>query len=92
MYFIQHGYFHSLASVCTVVIKARIANSDEPDFVEVELENCISFENLKKNICEELEVEIEDVKKIRKLPNILVRKDKDVLKLSSNDYLELVLK
>ena len=74
------------------VIKARIANNEEEDFVEIELENCTSFENFQKCVCDELEVSAEDVKKIRKLPNILVRKDKDVLRLTDKDYLELVLK
>lgn len=34
----------------------------------------------------------DEVIKVRKLPNILVRKDKDVLRLTSDDYLELVVK
>ena len=75
----------------TCLIKVRIADSTEKDFVEFELEN-ITFSDLLKCCCEELEIVAKCVLKIRKLPNILIRKDADVCRLTSKDYLELVLK
>ena len=73
-----------------VLIKCRIANSVEEDFVEVEVPS-LTYAALLKSCCEELEVESTSVAKIRKLPNTLVRKDRDVMRLSSLQELELVL-
>lgn len=73
-----------------MIVKARIANSGETDFVEVELAS-ISYITLLTSVCEELDVAIADVHKIRKLPNVLVRKDKDVLRMTEGQELEVVL-
>ena len=69
----------------------RIADSDEADFVEIELEST-SYSNLLKMSCEELGVSIADVLKIRKLPNVLIRKDKDIIRMNEGQEMELVLK
>ena len=42
--------------------------------------------------CEELELTTTDVAKIRKLPNVLVRKDRDVQRMKDGQELEVVLK
>ena len=42
--------------------------------------------------CEELELNPSDVAKIRKLPNVLVRKDRDVQRMADGQELEAVLK
>lgn len=73
-----------------ILVKCRIANSTEEDFVEVEVPS-LSYDTLLLSCCEELEVESTAVAKIRKLPNTLVRKDKDVLRLNALQELELVL-
>lgn len=73
-----------------ILVKCRIANSSEEDFVEVEVPS-LTYAALLQSCCEELEVESSTVAKIRKLPNTLVRKDKDVMRLSSLQELELVL-
>lgn len=73
-----------------LLVKCRIANSGEEDFVEVEVP-LLSYAALLQSCCEELEVESTAVAKIRKLPNTLVRKDKDVMRLHSLQELELVL-
>lgn len=72
------------------MVKCRIANSMEKDFVEVDVPS-LTYTRLLQSCCEELEVEQAAVAKIRKLPNVLVRKDKDVLRLSDQQELELVL-
>ena len=74
-----------------LVIKVRLADSGESDFVEIELE-MLSFQALLRACCEELDISIIEVGKIRKLPNVLIRKDKDVQRLKSGQELELVLK
>ena len=83
----------SAASVCScpLLVKARVAESGERDFVEVELES-LTYQALLSTCCEELEVRAHEVHKIRKLPNVWVRKDKDVQRLKTRDQLEIVLK
>lgn len=72
-------------------MKGRLADSGESDFVEIEVES-LSFPVLLRACCEELEVSVMDVSKIRKLPNVIVRKDRDVQRLKPGQELELVLK
>ena len=72
-------------------VKVRIADSGETDFIEVDM-HTLSYIDLLRNICEELEVSPDDVSKIRKLPNVLIRKDKDISRLENGQELELVLR
>ncbi|KAI8794010.1 ankyrin repeat domain-containing protein 40 [Biomphalaria glabrata] len=75
-----------------LVLKARIANSDERDFIEVELSlSTLTFTSLINLLCAELGVDKNLVAKIRKLPDTIVRKDKDVRRLKDFQELELVL-
>ena len=74
------------------MLKARIAYSDERDFIEVEMNrNNLTFDALMLLLTRELGVERHLVYKIRKLPNTIVRKDKDVKRLQDLQELELVL-
>ena len=77
-------------TAAAILVKCRIANSVEEDFVEVEVPS-LTYAMLLQCCCEELEVESTAVAKIRKLPNTLVRKDKDVMRLNPLQELELVL-
>ncbi|KAL5473162.1 hypothetical protein EMCRGX_G027610 [Ephydatia muelleri] len=52
-----------------MLVKLRVADSGECDFVEVEVEHP-SYHGLLRACCEELEVQPSDIVKIRKLPNI----------------------
>lgn len=75
-----------------LVIKIRIANSAERDFIEVELDRKrLTYENLMTTMCSELQVNRTLVHKIRKLPDTIVRKDKDVKRFHDFQDLELVL-
>jgi len=78
------------AAAPAILVKCRVANSIEEDFVEVDVPS-LTYAELLQSCCEELEVEQAAVSKIRKLPNVLVRKDKDVLRLADRQELELVL-
>lgn len=73
-----------------ILVKCRIGDSVEKDFVEVEVPT-LTYMSLLQSCCEELEVEPTAVAKIRKLPNTLVRKNKDVMRLNTLQELELVL-
>ena len=83
----------SLASLSTnpLLVKVRVVGSGESDFVEVEVPSA-TYPALLKACCEELEVQTSDVVKIRKLPNVWVRKDRDVQRMNEGQELEVVLK
>ncbi|XP_004395253.1 PREDICTED: ankyrin repeat domain-containing protein 40-like [Odobenus rosmarus divergens] len=75
-----------------LVLKVRIQSPRENDFIEVELNRGeLSYQNLLKVSCCELGIEPERVKTIRKLPNTLLRKDKDILRLWDFQEIELIL-
>ena len=75
-----------------LVLKIRVANAMETDFIEVELERKhLTFQNLFSTMCKELEVRSELVHKVRKLPDTIIRKDKDVWRLKDFQEMELVL-
>ena len=75
-----------------LVVKVRVANVSEKDFIEIELDRKrLNFENLMTTMCSELQVNRTLVHKIRKLPDTIVRKDKDVKRLRDFQELELVL-
>ena len=84
---------HGLASSSTppLLVKVRVVGSGECDFVEVEVPSA-TYPALLKACCEELEVQTSDVVKIRKLPNVWVRKDRDVQRMKEGQELEVVLK
>lgn len=69
----------------------RVTGSGETDFYEVEVPS-LTYEALLKACAEEIEVEASQVAKIRKLPNIMVRRDRDVQRLKEGQELEVVLK
>ncbi|XP_077184087.1 putative ANKRD40 C-terminal-like protein isoform X2 [Paroedura picta] len=75
-----------------LVLKVRVQNSKENDFIEIELNReKMTYQDLLRVSCCELGVNPEQVEKIRKLPNTLVRKDKDVARLQDFQELEFVL-
>uniref|UniRef100_A0A8C8ZAE7 ANKRD40 C-terminal like n=1 Tax=Prolemur simus TaxID=1328070 RepID=A0A8C8ZAE7_PROSS len=56
-------------------LAVRIQNPKENDFIEIELNGqALSYQNLLKVSCCELGINPEQVEKIRKLPNTLLRK------------------
>ncbi|CAH2291997.1 ankyrin repeat domain-containing 40 [Pelobates cultripes] len=78
-----------------LVLKVRIQNSTlvDNDFIEVEMDREeLTYRELVRVCCYELGVSPEQVEKIRKLPNTIIRKDKDVARLQDFQELELVLR
>ncbi|XP_042305871.1 ankyrin repeat domain-containing protein 40-like isoform X2 [Sceloporus undulatus] len=72
-----------------LVLKVRVQNPKENDFIEVELDRQeLTYQDLLRVSCCELGINPEQVEKIRKLPNTL---DKDVSRLQDFQELELVL-
>ncbi|XP_059929000.1 ankyrin repeat domain-containing protein 40 isoform X1 [Gadus macrocephalus] len=81
-------------NVQELVLKVRIQNPNtrDNDFIEVELDRQeLTFRSLLRVCCRELDISAEHVEKIRKLPNTLLRKDKDVARLQDFQELEVVL-
>ncbi|XP_053157756.1 ankyrin repeat domain-containing protein 40-like [Hemicordylus capensis] len=77
-----------------LVLKVRVQNRTlkENDFIEIELDRQeLTYKELLRVSCCELGVNPEHVEKIRKLPNTVLRKDKDVARLQDFQELELVL-
>ncbi|XP_031209919.1 putative ANKRD40 C-terminal-like protein [Mastomys coucha] len=75
-----------------LVLKVRIQDSEENDFIEIELHRQeLSYQNLLQVSCSELGIAPEKVEKMRKLPNTLLRKDKDIQRLQDFQEIELLL-
>ncbi|XP_071949042.1 ankyrin repeat domain-containing protein 40-like [Antedon mediterranea] len=76
-----------------LVLKVRVASALESDFIEVELDLAnLTFQNLIEVCCRELYIKPELLVKVRKLPNTIVRKDKDVQRFHDFQELEFVLR
>lgn len=76
------------------MLKVRIQDLTvrDADFIEVELDRQqLTYRALLGVCCQELELEPEQVQRIRKLPNTHLRKDKEVARLQDFQELELVL-
>ncbi|KYO31068.1 ankyrin repeat domain-containing protein 40 [Alligator mississippiensis] len=89
---VQNGSFPF--NMQELVLKVRIQNLTlrENDFIEIELDRQeLTYKELLRVSCCELGVNPEHVEKIRKLPNTVLRKDKDVARLQDFQELELVL-
>jgi hypothetical protein len=73
------------------VLKVRIANSGDPDFIEVELPRTeLSYSRLLRVCCEELGISANQIVRVRKLPDTIVRKDKDVQRFRDFQEIEVV--
>lgn len=75
----------------SLMVKCRIAGNGDDDFIEVEVAPP-TFTNLLQTCCRELQINDDHVHKLRKLPNVVIRNDKDVLRLVPYQEIELVLK
>lgn len=80
------------ANVSEIVLKVRQADQEDDDFVEVELNRKIlTYDELLDVCSKEFRINRSDIKKIRKLPNTLIRRDKDVKRLQPYQELEIIL-
>lgn len=75
-----------------LVLKVRVANSAEKDFIEIDVPRQTTFDHLVTLMRTELALDTEAVvRKVRKLPDTIVRNDRDVRRLHDYQELELVL-
>lgn len=89
----RNSHILKFINILDLVLKVKIHGSTDPDFIEIEIPKWkLTYNNLLKICCEELEVMDCQVERIRKLPNTRLRKDSDVKRLKEFQALELVLK
>ncbi|XP_049775088.1 ankyrin repeat domain-containing protein 40-like isoform X1 [Schistocerca cancellata] len=83
---------HSGAICDELVLKARVANSGELDFIEIELPHSeLTYNKLLRVCCDELGVNATQVLRLRKLPDTVLRKDKDIRRLKDFQEIEVVV-
>jgi len=76
-----------------LILKVRVANSSDPDFIEIELPgSALTLEYLTVVACEELDIQANQVSRVRKMPDTRLRRDKEVARLKDYQQVELVLK
>jgi len=76
-----------------LVLKVRVAGSEDPDYIEVEMPGeSLTLEYLAVVAAEELGVEPSQVERIRKMPNTKLRRDKEVARMTDYQEVELVMK
>ncbi|XP_066600265.1 putative ANKRD40 C-terminal-like protein [Prorops nasuta] len=79
-------------SLNDLVLKIRIANALDPDFIETELKPYdLTFQGLTEICCNELNLTPDQIIKIRKLPNTKLRNDRDVQRLENFQEIEVVV-
>ncbi|CAH8450963.1 unnamed protein product [Dicrocoelium dendriticum] len=72
--------------------KARLADQDDKDFFEFELplETC-DFSEFRTLLAKEFSIDPAQIKKVRKLPNTVIRNESDLKRLVNGVELEVVL-
>ncbi|XP_011701608.1 PREDICTED: ankyrin repeat domain-containing protein 40-like [Wasmannia auropunctata] len=83
-----------LVSSCQdeLVLKIRVANTADPDFIEVEiLRSELTYHSLVILCCKELDISSHQIQKLRKLPNTRLRGEKDVQRLQNFQEIEVVI-
>ncbi|CAD1468820.1 unnamed protein product [Heterotrigona itama] len=74
-----------------LVLKIRIADASDPDFIEIELpQNDLTYQALIRICCQELNVDPNQIVKLRKLPNTRLRKDEDIQRLQNFQEIEVI--
>lgn len=75
-----------------LILKIRVANTADLDFIEVELpRNELTYQALLCLCCKELDLSSHQIQKLRKLPNTRLRKDKDIQRLQNFQEIEVVI-
>lgn len=75
-----------------IVIKLRIANNADTDFVECELSKSnLTYSHLLNIVCSEFDIIPAQISRLRKLPNTRLRNDKDIKRLQDFEEIEIVL-
>ncbi|XP_053975193.1 ankyrin repeat domain-containing protein 40-like [Hylaeus volcanicus] len=74
-----------------LVLKIRVADAPDPDFIEIELpQSNLTYQALIRVCCQELNIDPNQIVKLRKLPNTKLRKDEDIQRLRNFQEIEVV--
>ncbi|XP_043290039.1 ankyrin repeat domain-containing protein 40-like [Venturia canescens] len=74
-----------------LVLKIRLANSKDPDFIEVEIpRRDLNYASVLQVCCIELNLQPRLIERVRKLPNTRLRNDADVRRLQDFQEIEVV--
>ncbi|XP_076635639.1 ankyrin repeat domain-containing protein 40 isoform X2 [Colletes latitarsis] len=74
-----------------LVLKIRVADAPDPDFIEIELpQSDLTYQALIRVCCQELNIDQNQIVKLRKLPNTKLRKDEDIQRLQNFQEIEVV--
>lgn len=77
--------------ILELVLKIRIAEIADPDFIEIELPRSnLTYQGLVQICCQELGIDPNEIVKLRKLPNTRLRKDEDIQRLQNFQEIEVV--
>ena len=77
------------------LITVKIRDSEELDFIEVDLDiGNTTFDLFKEIVYKELEYEKKDAEilKVRKLPNVLIRNTNDIRRLKEDQEIEIIFR
>ena len=72
-----------------MLVLVRVVDSEDSDFLEVEFAPP-TYEALLSACCDELELQHSDVTKIYKLPDVLVKRDRDVQRLEHGQRIKVI--
>lgn len=73
-------------------ITIKMRTQLETDFIEVDFDpNDTSFEKFKLICKQELDLNYNEIIKIRKLPNIIIRNDKDIKRIKNGQEIEILI-
>lgn len=86
------GFAIMFSFVSDLVIRARIKNSSDPDYIEFDMstEN-ITYKSLLRKCCEELGINENQIVKIKKR-DVRIRNDADARRLRTLEYLDILVK
>ena len=74
-----------------LVLKIREADTLDPDFIEIELPRSdLTYQTLIRICGQELNIDPNEIIKLRKLPNTRLRKDKDIQRLQNFQEIEVI--
>ncbi len=74
-----------------ITLKLRVHS--DVDFIEFDVDTTtLSFTGFKQLCATELQIDAENIEKIRKLPNVLIRNDNDIRRLKTDQEIEICIK
>ncbi|RZC32762.1 uncharacterized protein BDFB_003835 [Asbolus verrucosus] len=75
------------------VLKLRVADVPDKEFLETELEESnLTYDDVLNVCCKELKLEKDNIVRLRKIPDTKIRNDDDIKRFRRLEYLEVITK